>query len=64
MIRWNWIVWGSRTRRQALLELLGLVGILKDEGIDEARSPDLELDVVGLGVLLYAGGCSESVSSR
>jgi hypothetical protein len=44
-----------RTRGQGLLELLGLVGILKDESVDEARGADLELDVVGLGVLLYAG---------
>lgn len=60
----------GRTRGKALLELLGLVGILKDKGVDEALASDLELDVVGLGVLLYAGGCivvsdcpSQSVSS-
>lgn len=46
----------NRTWGKGLLELLGLVGVLEDEGIDESRSPDLELDVVGLGVLLYAGG--------
>lgn len=48
----------SRTRGKRLLELLGLVGILEDESVDEARCADLELDVVGLLVLLYAGGCS------
>jgi hypothetical protein len=49
---------GDRTRGKGLLELLGLVGILEDESVDEARSPDLELDAVGLLVLLYAGGCA------
>jgi hypothetical protein len=48
---------GIRTWRQTLLELLGLIRVLEHERVDEARGPDLELDVVGLGVLLYAGGC-------
>lgn len=47
-----------RTRGQTLLELLGLVGVLKDESVDVGRASDLELDVVDLLVLLYAGGCS------
>ena len=50
-----------RTWRQTLLELLGLIRVLEHERVDEARGPDLELDVVGLGVLLYAGGCSIKV---
>lgn len=47
-----------RTRGQTLLELLGLVGVLKDEGVDVGGASDLELDVVDLLVLLYAGGCN------
>ena len=46
-----------RTRGQTLLELLGLVGVLKDEGVDVGGASDLELDVVDLLVLLYAGSC-------
>jgi hypothetical protein len=51
---------GCRTWRETLLQLLGLVGILEDERVDEPLAPDLELDVVRLLVLLYAGGCSLS----
>jgi hypothetical protein len=29
-----WIEEGMRTRGQTLLELLGLVGVLEDEGVD------------------------------
>lgn len=47
----------KRTRRKRLLELLGLVGVLKDKGVDEALASDLELDVAGLLVLLYARSC-------
>ena len=47
-----------RTRGQTLLELLGLVGVLKDEGVDVGGASDLELNVVDLLVLLYAGGCN------
>jgi len=46
----------GKTRGQTLLELLGLVGVLKDEGVDVGGASDLELDVVDLLVLLYAGG--------
>jgi len=46
-----------RTRRQALLQLLGLVGVLEDEGVEVAVTPDLELDLVVLGALLYPRGC-------
>lgn len=45
----------GKTRRQALLELLSLVGVLKNEGVYVLRASDLELDVVDLLVLLYAG---------
>lgn len=49
---------GVRTRGKALLELLGLVGVLEDECVDVPGASDLELDVVDLLVLLYAGGCN------
>lgn len=46
-----------RTWGKALLELLGLLGILKDEGVEVSVASDLELDLVGLGALLYPGSC-------
>lgn len=48
-----------RTRGKTLLELLSLVGVLEDKGVDEALASDLELDVAGLGVLLYARSCND-----
>jgi hypothetical protein len=51
---------GVRTRRQTLLELLGLVGVLENKGVDALRASDLELDVVDLLVLLYACGWTQS----
>lgn len=52
-----------RTWGQALLELLGLLGVLEDKSVLVAVAPDLELDLVGLAVLLYTGGCrKENVS--
>ena len=47
-----------RTRRQALLKLLGLVGVLQDEGVEVLRASDLELGLRGSGVLLDPGGCT------
>jgi predicted transcriptional regulator with HTH domain len=52
-----WRGLGERTRGKRLLELLGLVGVLEDEGVDVPRAADLELDVVDLLVLLDARGC-------
>jgi hypothetical protein len=52
---------GERTRGKRLLELLGLVGVLEDEGVDVPRAADLELDVVDLLVLLDARGCHSLV---
>lgn len=49
--------WQRRTRGKTLLKLLGLVGVLENKGVDEALASDLELDVAGLLVLLYARGC-------
>jgi hypothetical protein len=54
----KWRTWG-----QGLLELLGLVGVLENEGVDVLGAADLELDVVHLLVLLDAGGC-DIVSSN
>lgn len=44
------------TRGQALLELGGLVGVLQDEGVEEAFAADLELDLLALAVALDPGG--------
>lgn len=44
----------KRTRGKALLELVGLVGVLQDEGVDEAGAADLELDLLALAVALDA----------
>lgn len=49
--------WGLRTGREALSKLLGLVGVLQDEGVQVSRASDLELGLRGLGVLLDPGGC-------
>ena len=49
---------GCRTRGQALLELLGLVGVLKHQGVEMLLAADLELDVANLLVLLDPGGCN------
>jgi hypothetical protein len=43
--------WGKR-----LLQLLGLVLVLEDEGVEVAVAADLELDLLGRG-LLDAGSC-------
>lgn len=47
---------GARTRRKALPELLGFVGVLQDECVEVLRASDLELRLRGLGVLLDPGG--------
>ena len=46
----------NRTGRKALLQLLGLVGVLEDKGVQVTLAADLELDLRGLGVLLDPGG--------
>lgn len=48
----------SRTGRQGLLELLGLLGVLEHQGVQVLLAANLELDVLGLLVLLDARGCS------
>lgn len=45
-----------RTRGQALLELVGLVGVLQDKGVEGAVAADLELGLLGLAVALDPGG--------
>ena len=48
------------TRRQTLLQLLSLVGILEHEGVEVAMAPDLKLGLcrARLLVLLHARRCS------
>lgn len=53
---------GERTRGQALLELVGLVGVLQGQGVDEAVAADLELDLLGLAVALDPGSYNTSIS--
>lgn len=48
-----------QTWRQALLKLLGAVGVLEDEGVEVSLASDLELDVVCLLALLDARRCAE-----
>lgn len=50
-----WIL-SKRTRRQALLELVGLVRVLENESVQEAVAADLELGLAGLAVALDTGG--------
>lgn len=45
-----------RTRRKALLELVGLVGVLEDKSVQESVAADLELGLAGLAVTLDPGG--------
>jgi hypothetical protein len=47
----------SHTRWQTLLQLLSAVRVLEDEGVEAALASDLELDLVGLLVLLYPRRC-------
>jgi hypothetical protein len=46
----------SHTGRKGLLELLGLVAVLEDKGVELAAAANLELDLL-VGVLLHARGC-------
>jgi len=52
----------GRTGRQALPELLSLVGILDDEGVEVSGAADLKLGRRddSLSVLLDPGGCAKS----
>lgn len=55
--RGNIVGGGGHTGRKALLELLGLVVVLEHQGVKVLLAADLELDVVGLLVLLDPRGC-------
>jgi hypothetical protein len=46
----------EHTGGEALLKLLGLVGVLEHQGVEVLLAADLELDVVGLGALLDPRG--------
>lgn len=48
---------GGHTGGQALLELVGLVRVLQDQGVQVALAPDLELGLAGLLALLDPGVC-------
>ena len=52
-------VQGYRTGRKGLLELLGLIAVLKDKGVELAAAADLELDLL-VGVLLHARSCKNT----
>ena len=47
----------AHTGGKALLKLLGLVVVLKHQGVEVLLASDLELDVVGLLALLDPRGC-------
>lgn len=47
---------GLHTRGKRLLELLGLVAVLEDKGVEVVAAADLELDLL-VGVLLHAHSC-------
>jgi hypothetical protein len=52
----------SHTGRKGLLELVGLVAVLEDKGVELAAAADLELDLL-VGVLLHARSCCKTWKS-
>ena len=52
----------SHTGRKGLLELVGLVAVLEDKGVELAAAADLELDLL-VGVLLHARSCCKTQKS-
>lgn len=50
----------NRTGRKALLKLVGLVGVLEDEGVEVLLAADLELNGLSLLVLLDASSCERN----
>ena len=52
----------SHTGREGLLELVGLVAVLEDKGVELAAAADLELDLL-VGVLLHARSCCKTQKS-
>lgn len=53
----------SHTWGKGLLQLLGLVLVLEDEGVEVAVAADLELDLLSRG-LLDAGSCLCAISNQ
>ena len=54
---------GLHTGRKGLLQLLGLVAVLEDKGVEVVAAADLELDLL-VGVLLHAHSCENRSISR
>jgi hypothetical protein len=52
-----------RTGWQRSLELVGLLGVLEDKGVQVALAADLELDLGGLLAALYSGSCDIILSA-
>lgn len=50
-----WRIGDGEVRWQRLLQLLGLLGILQDKGVEMSLAADLELDLGGLLGALNAG---------
>lgn len=54
---------GLHTGRERLLQLLGLVAVLEDKGVEVVAAADLELDLL-VGVLLHAHSCKTRLISQ
>lgn len=54
---------GLHTGRKGLLQLLGLVAVLEDKGVEVVAAADLELDLL-VGVLLDAHSCKNRSISQ
>ena len=54
---------GLHTGRKGLLQLLGLVAVLEDKGVEVVAAADLELDLL-VGVLLHAHSCKNRSISQ
>ena len=52
---------GLHTRGQALLKLVGLLGVGEDQSVEVSLAADLELDLLAALVLLDPGGCERHV---
>jgi len=54
----------AHTRGKRLLQLLGLVLVLEDEGVEVTVAADLELDLLGGGLLDASSCCVQNQSWR
>jgi hypothetical protein len=52
----------KHTRRQGFLELVGLLIVMEDEGVEQALAADLEFDLGGLLVALYPCSWERDIS--